>query len=65
MPAATRVDPYWPLSLMAARPATNSVSPTGRISTGPLARYMEWHSMNTVATTLWPVRTSSRNSWSR
>ena len=35
MPAATRVAPYCPLSLIAAMPATNSVSPTGRISTGP------------------------------
>src|SRR5215472_9685885 len=31
MPAATRVGPYRPLSLMAAMPATNSVSPTDRI----------------------------------
>src|SRR5215471_18047052 len=41
MPAATRVGPYRPLSLMAAMPATYSVSPTGRISSGPCARYIE------------------------
>ena len=62
MPAATRVGPYCPLSLMAAMPATNSVSPTGRISTGPSARYIAWHSRNTVATTLWPVRRSASSS---
>src|SRR5713226_8372873 len=36
-------------------PATNSVSPTGRISGGPSARYIEWHSRKTVATTLCPL----------
>ena len=35
MPAATRVAPYVPLSLIAAIPATNSVSPTGRMASGP------------------------------
>ena len=62
MPAATRVGPYMPLALIAAWPATNSVSPTGRISTGPAARYIEWHSRNTVATRLWPVAASARKS---
>ena len=62
MPAATRVDPYMPLALIAAWPVTNSISPTGRISAGPPARYIEWHSRNTVATTLCPVAASARKS---
>src|SRR5437763_9326895 len=44
-----------PAALTAAdprHPATNSTSPTGRISTGPLARYIERHSSKTVATML-------------
>ena len=62
MPPATRVDPKPPLALMAATPFTNSVSPTGRISGGPLARYMDMHSTNTVATTLWPLPVSASSS---
>src|SRR6516225_3089655 len=38
--------------------ATNSVSPTGRISGGPAARYIERHSRNIVATMLCPVARS-------
>jgi hypothetical protein len=38
--------------LDAAVPATNSVSPTGRICTGPPARYIEWHCRNTLPTML-------------
>src|SRR4029077_7437861 len=45
-------------------PATNSTSPTGRISTGPLARYIERHSSKTVATMLWPVLRSASSSGS-
>ena len=50
---------------MAAMPFTNSVSPTARMSSGPSARNMAPHSMNTVLTTLWPLARSSRNSSSR
>jgi hypothetical protein len=48
----SRVGPYWPLALIAAVPLTNSVSPTGFISTGPSARYIEPHSMKTVSVIL-------------
>jgi hypothetical protein len=51
-----------PLALMAATPLANSVSPTGRISTGPEARRMERASTNTVATMLCPLSVSARNS---
>jgi hypothetical protein len=37
MPCATLIGPKPPLALIAAMPATNSTSPTGRVSTGPLA----------------------------
>ena len=50
---------------IAAMPATNSTSPTGRSSAGPSARYIERHSSNTVATMLWPVLRSARSSSSR
>ena len=50
---------------MAAMPLTNSVSPTGRISSGPSARNMAPHSMKMVLTTLCPLPRSSRNSSSR
>ena len=62
MPAAARVSPYWPEALIAAMPLTNSVSPTGRRTLGPSARYMARHSMNTVDTTLWPEPVSLSNS---
>ena len=55
----------WPEALMAAMPLTNSISPTGRMASGPSALNMEAHSMNTVDTTLWPLRTSARISSSR
>jgi hypothetical protein len=48
----SRVGPYWPLALIAAVPLTNSVSPTGFISAGPSARYIEPHSMKTVSVIL-------------
>ena len=51
-PAHTRVAPTPPLALIAAMPLTNSVSPTGRIASGPSLRYIEAHSTNTVARTL-------------
>jgi hypothetical protein len=54
-----------PLALMAATPLTNSVSPTGRISTGPVARDIARACTNTVATMLWPLRVSASNSSSR
>lgn len=60
----SRVGPYWPLALIAAVPLTNSVSPTGFISVGPSARYIEPHSMNTVSVILCPLPTSASN-WSR
>ena len=41
MDAAALVGPYSPVSLAAARPCTNSTSPTGRSSSGPPGRYME------------------------
>src|SRR5215831_9409660 len=41
---------------MAATPLTNSVSPTGRISTEPAARVIARACTNTVATMLWPLR---------
>src|SRR5258707_10273682 len=47
MPCATLIGPKPPLALIAAMPATNSTSPTGRISTGPLARYIDRHSSKT------------------
>ena len=52
MAAAARLGPYIPLALAAASPWTNSTSPTGRISSGPSARYIERASMNTVERTL-------------
>ena len=65
MAAAARPGPYRPLALAAASPWTNSTSPTGRISSGPSARYMARASMNTVERTLWPLCISSASSWSR
>ena len=41
-------------SASSATDATHSTSPTGRSSAGPSVRYCEWHSTNTVCTTLWP-----------
>src|SRR5271156_2929874 len=65
MLCATLIGPQPPLALIAAMPATNSISPTGRISTGPLARYIERHSSKTVATMLWPVLRSASSSGSK
>ena len=65
MPAATRQDPYAPEALMAAMPLTNSVSPTGRMASGPVALCMAVHCTNTVDTTLWPLLRSARSSSSR
>ena len=59
MEAHMRPSPYWPLALIAATPLTNSVSPTGRRASGPSARYIAMHSMNTVETTLWPLPVSA------
>ena len=50
---------------IAAMPATNSTSPTGFISSGPLARNIDWHSRNTVETMLWPPPVSASSSGSR
>ena len=50
------------LAAMAATPLTNSVSPTGFISSGPLARCIERHCTNTVATMLWPLLVSASRS---
>ena len=47
---------------MAAMPFTNSTSPTGRISSGPSARNIDWHSRNTVETMLWPPPRSASSS---
>ena len=55
MAAAARPGPYRPLALAAASPWTNSTSPTGRISSGPSARYIARASMNTVDRTLCPL----------
>ena len=55
MPAAIRTGPYWPEALIAAIPFTNSISPTGRMASGPSALNIDAHSMNTVDTTLWPL----------
>ena len=57
---AARLGPYSPLALAAARPCTHSTSPTGRISSGPSARYMARASINTVERTLWPHCMSAR-----
>ena len=54
-----------PLALMAATPLTNSVSPTGRISAGPSARYIARDWTKTVATMLWPLLVSASSSSSR
>ena len=40
------------VALAAARPCTNSISPTERSSSGPSGRYIELVSMNTVDRTL-------------
>jgi hypothetical protein len=48
-------------ALIAAVPFTNSVSPTGFISVGPSARYIEPHSMKTVSEILWPLPMSASN----
>ena len=56
MPAAARISPYWPLALTAAMPCTNSVSPTTLNSSGPVARYIDVHSTNTVWRTLCAAR---------
>src|SRR5262249_15389847 len=61
-PAAPLVLRQYPLAHIAAIPFTNSVTPTGRISTGPASRYIELACTNTVATMLWPVRVSARKS---
>ena len=47
---------------MAATPFTNSTSPTGFISSGPVARNIAWHSRNTVETMLWPPPMSASSS---
>ena len=50
---------------MAAAPLTNSVSPSGRIASGPSGRYMAMHSMNTDERTSCPLVRSSSSSGSR
>ncbi len=55
MRAQTFDAPKVPLAPMAAMPVTNSVSPRDASSRGPVLRYIEWHSSNTVAITLWPL----------
>ena len=52
VPEEALVSPNVPLSAMAPHPATNSVSPSDRSSSGPSRRYIERHSAYTVATTL-------------
>jgi hypothetical protein len=54
--------PYSPVAAAAAKPWTNSTSPTGRSSTGPSGLYMALASMNTVDRTLWPQFTSAASS---
>ena len=49
---AQRLLPNCPLALIAAVPLTNSISPTGFISVGPSARYIEPHSTKTVCVML-------------
>jgi hypothetical protein len=44
--------PNCPLALMADVPLTNSISPTGFISAGPSARYIEPHSTKTLCVML-------------
>src|SRR5713101_5800323 len=46
-------------------PVHNSISPTGRMASGPSPLNIDAHSMNTVDTTLWPLRTSTRISSSK
>ena len=58
IPAATE-------ALIAAMPLTNSVSPTGRIASGPSARCMARHCTKTVAVLLWPWVVSASSSGSR
>ena len=65
MDAAARPGPYSPLAEAAARPCTNSTSPTGRSSSGPVVRYMERASTKTVEVTLWPLFMSAASSCSR
>ena len=48
IPAHSRLFPYCPLALIDAVPLTNSISPTGFVSTGPSARYIEPHSTKTL-----------------
>lgn len=60
--AAALPGPYRPLSLAADSPCTNSTSPTGLISSGPSARYIDRASINTVETTLWPLVISAASS---
>jgi len=50
---------------MAAMPFTNSVSPSERRVSSPVARYIARHSTNTVATMLWPLDVSPIRSGSR
>ena len=54
-----------PLAAIAAMPLANSTSPEGRISFGPVRRYIEPTSTYTVARTLWPESRSARNSSSK
>ena len=46
--------PNSPLALIAAMPLANSTSPTGCMAGVASFRYIALHSMNTVATMLWP-----------
>jgi hypothetical protein len=48
-----------------ATPLMNSVSPTGFMASGPVAKYIAWHCMKTVAMILCPVPVSSSNSGNR
>jgi hypothetical protein len=52
MPAHSRLLPYCPLAVIADVPLTNSTSPTGFISAGPSARYIEPHSTKTLCVML-------------
>ncbi len=49
-------------ALIAAMPFTNSVSPTERISIGPVTPYIAAACTNTVATMLWPLLVSRSRS---
>ena len=64
---ARESNPNWPLRTHRVRSPIGELltSPTGRIASAASWRYMALHSMNTVATMLWPVSMSASNSGSR